>query len=440
MADNQYYPVVIVPGIGQSKVVETDAAGNTLRTVWPLHIDKDGLIDKLKGPFMKMLFFRRDAGFSDALASAAHDALSGLATRPDGSMARRLKAVTYNYPLSECTADEKRYIYKMAPVQNLSKVIGEDNVFFFAYNSFARPYQVAEELRDFVKMVKERTGSEKVNFLPLSLGGAMFTAYLDLYGANEVHRVVYFVPALQGTLTLADVFRKKVDPGRADAALGVVAGENAAAKLKPLLGMLPPDVLKNVTEKLLNTLIGDVLSGSGAMWACLPPDVYDGLAAKYLSDAAHKPLKEETDRYHAAQVSLPQTLKGLEEKGIGIYICTCYGRSLMEGLENAGKISSDGVIDIFSASLGAKAAPLGRKLSAAEIGSAARLSPDGTLDASTGVFPNSTWYFRNQYHDSIAYNDTALTVALRALSDESFTGVDSDPALGQFHEKEDNRV
>ena len=28
---------------------------------------------------------------------------------------------------------------------------------------------------------------------------------------------------------------------------------------------------------------------------------------------------------------------------------------------------------------------------------------------------------------------------MRALSDESFTGVGSDPALGQFNEKEDNR-
>lgn len=439
MAENRFYPVVIVPGIGQSKVVEKDAAGNTLRRVWPLDIDKNQLIDRMKAPFMKMVLFRRDAGFSDAAAETAHEMIGGLATMPNGDMARNLEAVTYMYPLSECTDDEKRYIYKMAPVQKLGSLIGEENIFFFAFNSFTRPYAVAKELRAFVDMVKRRTGSDKVNFLPLSLGGAMFTAYLDEYGSDDVHRIVYFVPALQGTVTVADVFEKNVDPSKADELLGSLIGGSNASAAKSVMGMMPAGVIPALTDKLLDVLIRDVLSGSGAMWACLPPQRYEALAAKYLSDAAHAPLKAETDRYRAAQGSLRETLQALSEKGIGVYICCCYGRSLPGVLRSAPQFSSDGVIDIGSASLGATAAAPGQKLDPSSLGENARLSPDGTLDASTGAFPDSTWYFRDQYHDSIAYNDTALQVAMRALSDESFTGVGSDPALGQFNEKEDNR-
>ena len=439
MPENKYYPVIIVPGIGQSKVVETDAAGNTLRTVWPLNVNKDALLDRMKGPFMKMMFLRRDGSFLSALRETVAETADGIATNPDGSMRHKLKAVTYPYPFSECSEDEKRYIYKMAPVQGLAKLIGEENIFFFSYNSFDKPYTVAAQLREFTAMVKQRTGSDKMNFMPLSLGGAMFTAYLDAYGAGDVHRIVYFVPALAGTVTIRDVFRKNIVLDNLPALIDGMANPTLAGTLKSLLATMPEGTPRRAADAALDTALETVLTGSGAMWACLPPDAYGELAAKYLSDPAHAALKAEADRYHAAQTALPETLRSLAEQGIGIYICCCYGRKLMEALGSAESVSSDGVIDIYSASLGATAAAPGKKLAADEIKDEAYLSPEGALDASTGAFPESTWYFYDQYHDSIAYNDTALEVAYRALSDESFTSVRSDPALGQFHGRQDNR-
>ncbi len=439
MSENRFYPVVIVPGIGQSKVVEVNAAGEAVRTVWPLDVDPQLLISKLKNPFAKMMIFRKDGGFSDAAGEAVAEAADGIATNPDGSMKHTLKAVGYPYPLSECTADEKRYINKMAPVQKLSETVGEENIFFYAYNSFGMPYEIAAGLQDFVTMVLERTGSEKVNFLPLSLGGAMLTAYLDLYGAARVHRIVYMVPALQGTRTIADVFRKDLRTDKFSSLLGMLAGGKTAQTLGTVLPMLPEGVLEKTTDKIADAVLSAVLTGSGAMWACLPPEYYEALAEQYLSDPAHAALRAQTDRYSAAQKALPDTLKTLAAQGIGVYICCCYGLKLAEALGSADSCSSDGIINIESASLGATAAVPGQILTEAQINDRAYLSPDGVVDASTGVFPNSTWYFAGQYHDSIAYNDTALSIAFRALSDERFTDIRSDPALGQFHLKQDNR-
>ena len=439
MSENRYYPVVIVPGIGQSKVVETDDEGNVLRTVWPLQIDSEKLIETLKGPFIKMVLLRKDSGFSDAAAQAALEAMEGMAVNPDGSMRHTLRAVTYPYPLSECSADEKRYINKMAPVEKLSATVGEENIFFFAFNSFGMPYQIAEELHAFVDMVKTRTGSDKVNFLPLSLGGAVFTAYMDRYGTDEIHRVVYMVPALQGTRTISDLFGKRLHPEHIGSLLELLVGGGVTKRMGAVMGLLPEGVLPKTAEKVVDTLLDAMFTGSGNMWACLPPETYDALADTYLSDEAHASLREQTDRYHAAQAALPQTLKTLQANGVGVYICACYGLKLPEALLSAGECSSDGVIHIASASLGATAAVPGQTLTDAQINDRAYLSPDGALDASTGALPDNTWYFANQYHDSIAYNDTALAVAFRALSDESFTDVRSDPALGQFHTQQDNR-
>lgn len=437
MSENRFYPVVIVPGIGQSKVVEVNAAGEALRTVWPLDVDPQLMISKLKNPFAKMMIFRRDGGFSDAAAEAVAEAADGIATNPDGSMKHTLKAVGYPYPLSECSAEERRYINKMAPVEKLAACIGAENIFFFSYNSFGMPYSIAADLQDFVSMVLERTGAEKINFLPLSLGGAMLTAYLDAYGAGRIHRIVYMVPALQGTRSVSDVFRKDLRTENFASVLGMLAGGKTVQSLQSILPMLPQGVTEVTAGKVTDAVLAAVLTGSGAMWACLPPEYYPALADTYLADVSHAALRAETDRYYAAQKALPQTLKALSAAGIGIYICCCYGLKLAEALGSAESCSSDGIINVDSASLGATAALPGQTLAGANAG--AYLSPDGALDASTGAFPDSTWYFADQFHDSIAYNDTALKVAFRALSDESFTDIRSDPALGQFHERQDNR-
>ena len=67
------------------------------------------------------------------------------------------------------------------------------------------------------------------------------------------------------------------------------------------------------------------------------------------------------------------------------------------------------------------------------------ISPDGTIDASYGYLPETTWYFLNQQHDATAYNDTALEIAARVLSDKNFSDIYSDETLPQFGVASDNR-
>jgi hypothetical protein len=67
------------------------------------------------------------------------------------------------------------------------------------------------------------------------------------------------------------------------------------------------------------------------------------------------------------------------------------------------------------------------------------VAPDGTIDASYGLWPETTWYFASQRHDDTAYNDTALGIAARVLSDDSFRDIYSDPDFPQFGVAQDNR-
>ena len=42
-----YRPCIIIPGIGQSKVIETDENGEKLRNLWPFDPDVDTLVKKI---------------------------------------------------------------------------------------------------------------------------------------------------------------------------------------------------------------------------------------------------------------------------------------------------------------------------------------------------------------------------------------------------------
>lgn len=446
MPENKFTPCVILPGIGQSKVELTDEKGKKIKMAWPLDVDGEELINKLKAPLMKMMLFRKDAGFSDKVASAVKEMADPIASRPDGTMKNHLRVVSYPKSLAECEPDEKRYIYKMVPLQMLSERIGEENLYFFAYNSFGDTYETAKELSSFIDMVKEKTGSEKVNLVPVSLGGALSTAYFELFRhKKEVKRVMYFVAALGGSHLIADVMGKNVKTDMGLAMVEMFTDAKTAESLSGILKMFPLGVFETTVDKALDAIITEVLVNSLSMWGIIPPERYEALRDRYLNDKEHFSLREKADSFYKYRLAFPQTVRELEAEGIEFFAICGYGLQLME-LAKSDKMSSDGIINVSSTTLGALSAPLGETLGKLpEEGRVCtnpdhnHLSPDGTVSAAYGLWPEKTWYFSSQGHDAMAYNDKALGIAARVLSDDSFTDIYSDAEFPQFGSVQDNR-
>ena len=436
MSDKKYTPCIILPGIGQSKVQQVDAGGNKVKMAWPLDVNGEALLGKLKGSMMKMMLFRKDAGFSDKVAEVVKEAIDPIAVNTDGSMKNTLKVVSYPYSLAKCSADEKRYIYRMVPLQKLADVIGEENLYFFAYNSFGQPYETAAELDEFIQQVKSETGSEKVNLVPVSLGGALSTAYFDAYGSkNDVKRVLYFVACLQGSQLIGDILDKNINTHSVIPVIELLASKSAAEKLGSLLGMLPAGVEEKCFEKAVDALLETTVVNCPSMWSIIPPEMYPALADRYLSDKKFAVLREKTDRYFKAQKNIRDLLTERAENGTQFFMIAGYNLPLVP-ISNSTSLCSDSIIHTSSCTLGATTAPLGGTLENAD---GTYLSPDKVVDASTGFFPDTTWYFKDQQHDNTAYNDTALEIASRVLWDDSFTDIRSDPALPQFGVMSDNR-
>lgn len=446
MPENRYTPCVILPGIGQSKVEQVNDKGEKIKMAWPVDVDGEELLGQLKAPLMKMMLFRRDAGFSDKVKSVVKEIIDPIATLPDGSMRNTLRVVSYPQSLAECSADEKRYIYKMVPLQMLSERIGEENLFFFSYNSFGDTYKTAEELSEFIDMVKAKTGSDKVNLVPVSLGGALSTAYFELFRhKRDVKRVMYFVAALGGSHLIADIMEMNIRTEKGLSMIEMLADAKTAQTMSTFLNMMPNGVFDTTVCKALDALNEDVLSNSMSMWGIIPPERYEALRDKYLSDNAHAALREKADRFYNYRLQFPNVVRELEAEGVQFFAICGYGLQLLE-LAASDKMSSDGIINVSSTTLGALSAPLGEILGELpEEGKVCKnddhnhLSPDGTVSAAYGLWPEATWYFASQGHDAMAYNDKALGIAARVLSDDNFTDIYSDADFPQFGTVQDNR-
>ena len=268
MPENKFTPCVILPGIGQSKVELVDGDGKKIMMAWPLDVEGEDLLNELKAPLAKMMLFRRDAGFSDKVKSMITKIVDPITSLPDGTMKNTLRVVSYPRSLAECEADEKRYIYKMVPLQMLSERIGEENLFFFAYNSFGDTYETAAELSDFIDMVKAKTGSDKVNLVPVSLGGALSTAYFELFRhKKDVKRVMYFVAALGGSHLIADIMEMNVQTDKGVSMIEMLMDGETANKVGGFLKLLPAGVFETTVEKVLDAINSAVLSNSLSMFS-----------------------------------------------------------------------------------------------------------------------------------------------------------------------------
>ncbi len=432
----EYTPCIIIPGIGQSKMELLDRNGKKIKMAWQLDVDTDSIIKKLKFPMIRSVIFRSDLGLCNKMAEVVKDIVDPIATNIDGTMKNNVRVVDYPQSLAECTEEERNYIYRMVPVQHLSHIISEKNMYFFAFNSFGQPYKVAEDLNNFIQNVKAKHNCEKVNIIPISLGGAMSIAYFDAYGYKDIKRVMYFVPALQGTPIISSLIDMDIDIDNAISLVRFMFPRKTADMLEKVLGLVPKKVGEKLIKSALTALNEAVVGSCGSMWATIPPHTYPELSKKYLSDSKFAVLKEQTDRFYKAQKNFPENVLKMKENGVEIFAAVGYGLQLMPIVKT--DINSDGVINTSSASLGAELAPIGKTLQNINKNSD-YISPDGVIDASKSFLPDTVWYFKDQFHDGIAYNDTALNVAAKVLSDDSFNSVYSDPAYPRFGVKHDNR-
>ena len=182
-------PVVIVHGMSQNNTYLVDENGEWAKdnkgnymTAWPLKIDVPALLKTALIPLLKAIVFRKDMGLADALYKAAHEALWIVEKDTKGNYTNNVVVPCYECPMSELSPEVKEEYYKFLPIQELSEIVGEDNVYYFGYDSLGDVISITDHLNYYIhNVVLPQTGAKQVKICSISLGGTIAVRYLDKY-------------------------------------------------------------------------------------------------------------------------------------------------------------------------------------------------------------------------------------------------------------------
>ena len=451
----EFYPTIIVPGLGQSNTwladengeLLTDDAGNYI-TSFPAYVQTGKLIKTLAIPALTSLFTQSDAGLSEAAKQAVWDAFGHQACDENGMPSDRIVTEKYLQSTADTPDFGQEEVFGHVPFNLYETEQPLDHMYYFAYSSFGNHLALVDELYEFIQMVKAQTGHNKVNLVPLSQGGTLFSGLIEYYPdvVNDLHKIILVVPALDGSTIIGDVFNDRLSFKDPDYLyngflenLGLL-DEFTARLIEVALRILPDEVIMNVVDAAVSTLVEDVMTTSTNMWVLCPSADYPTAREKYLSTPERAEIRRQTDIYYQAQLNSRANISNLVENGVQVFCFVEYDTPLINVGTSWNTENGDYIIQTDSTSMGAYFANVGETLPEDYVQKNTHcdnpdhnhISPDRVVDASAGLLPDTTFYFDEQYHEQTAQNDIILKLALELIARDDVKDVYSSPDFPQF--------
>ncbi len=452
----KHSPVIVLPGINHSPTYLYDEndepvtyndkhLGGTLLILNEAALTTTAIV-KAIASVLATIGFQTNVGLDKVAYNLVSEIFKYQRCDENGDHVENLKTQRWNHSLEFMTQDDLDWTYRMVPMKPLVDEIGEDHVYFFTFNLVGDPMNSADELKEYVEMVKEQTGHDKVSFLPVSLGGTILTAYLEKYGHEDLDQIVNAVACLDGTDIVADFMAREWRLDDEYLYHQFISQIFVESEGKPTLGYLINTLLHIVPRAGVDALLSGAMSAildtlmlnCPQFWAMLPSYRYEELADRYLAD---KPvLRERTDSFQQARLNLKQNL--LDAVADGVRVNSIAGANLDFGeqmytyfniVASAEKVNSDGIVNLTSTTLGATGAAHDQTLADVEYNKNTycnnpehnHISPDNMVDTSTAILPENTWIFLDQHHE-VGYNDVVLNLA-KAIFLGEVTDIHSDP-------------
>lgn len=461
LTQGEQVPIIIIHGISQIDTIIMDEEGNPLLdkegnviTGWPLTVDVTQLIMDVLFPVLLTLVTQKDFA-SEAGYKAACNALKYNACDLNGDPVYPTYVDRQYCSVGAMDQEHKDIVYDAVPFQEIGEEIGEEWLYFFSYNSSGDVTQIAEDLNDYIEMVKEQTGADEVSLAPISMGGTVVTAWLemfsgryDMFDANydSVHKIVFVIAALDGSKILGDIFvgdtLLKNDEFLYTRILPELLEEEWYAYLLNLVvRILPHDVLDAILDSILAGARDTLVGNCTIIWALLPNDDFDKSYEIYFKDKGpeYDTIRNKVKFYHTAQSNLQQNINELmSDKYDGIVHAICsYGIPLYPIGSSALYINADSIIHSASTSLYATFANLGETLPADYVPvnpvctdpTHNHISPDRVVDASTSFLPENTWFVQGLNHEKTGRSDSVINFAGALLKDDTIKDVHYNPEV-----------
>lgn len=309
----------------------------------------------------------------------------------------------------------------------------------FQYDYRLDPYENAKILDEYVKCVMEVTGAEKVNILGRCEGSNIALAYLEEYGdPSFINHILFVWPSVYGLCGITAFFTGEISID-ANALETFLKSENAEGSLDDItaamvqvmnsMNALSPvsaifdKIYGKIEKQLMPDLILDTYGNMPSFWAMLDPDKYEQ-AKEYVfagREEEYSGLIEKIDNYHnKAGSRIEEILKSYTDAGTMFSCVAKYGYMITPLCTEYMNAQTDGLATLEASSLGATAADFGCTLSEKYIsdaiakGNGKYISPDKAIDASTCLYPDSTWFVKNCEHSTMPSSLNTFCASLMA--------------------------
>lgn len=459
--DDDVIPTIIVPGLFQSETkyyVDGEVALNAEGKPYEMPFFMDttmeiagaALQDALM-PILSMIGNQEDKEqkAAHAVADILSETLMGKQKLDEtGHFINDIRATEYNDSYGDLSEHDKETIFEHFPLEYYTKHAGEDKLYVFSYASLDNMIDIANRLYDYIQFVKEDSGYDKVNIVPISQGGSVFVALMQIYEekdrslADDFVKIVFAVPALNGSTLVGEILEKGLmddDRELYKEMLPALLGEEdfLGYLINIVLRFLPNADVNNLLDIVFDTFISEYAGYSTALWGLCPVENYPGARANYLTDDCMAKIAEQTDWFYEAQLKYKDYLLEAANEGVQIFDIVDYNVPLLR-IVDSWNIPSDGIIQIDSTSMGAYGVANDVKLPADYVPTHSNCTdpenhdhsdPHGFIDPCTGLFPETTFYFYGQSHESSASNDVFMKLACSIMMDSNFTSVHSYPEI-----------
>lgn len=348
--------------------------------------------------------------------------------------------------------------YKTAPINQVN-MLGIP-VYLFYYDWRLSPIDIADQLNVYIERVMEKTGATKVNLYSRCYGVNVTMAYATKslngdYGKFVINHMVHDTPGLGGELLVAGLLSNHIvfdadkidrfvtyylngsdlfdDPVMEDFAAALVSILNTAQVLG--FGV---DVINKVYEKLVPELISRLALCSTygrtlCYWSLMGNYYEDAIDTVFYTDelkTEYAGLIAKADEYYELLMkdeAYKKVLLKLDDMGVKTAVFARYGSITFPLFEDS-EVTGDVRGIVSDSSYGATAMEYGKSFSdeyyvqAKLNGTDKYISADLQIDASTCLFPDTTWFIKNIDH-------TNFTETITKLGQEFF---DSDGTLTVF--------
>lgn len=324
----------------------------------------------------------------------------------------------------------------------INPIITSTSRLSFEYDWRLDPVEIAAQLNGFINMVCEKSGCDKVAIMAHSFGGIVALSYASIYGMDKIQGIVMNSTAVRGeTYTgelmtgdfkisveaIKDYLRYALNEADYNELINGVVGAFADAGLLDFIEKFGDKLIADAYDEIMGQVVFPMFAYMPAIWAMVP-DEYMESSLDYVFNGDfidreydYSILRDKIDTYNSlVRANRESLLTSLEANGhFGVY--ARYGFSSIP-ITSSWKSLSDGIIDTKYASFGATTAAYGETLSSEYLAGKAEkyISPDKTLDASTCMFPEKTWFVKSFEHTSsqllpeltmaVLYADREVTV------------------------------